>query len=284
MRTSLVRALAAFSTIGTPARISKALRQAGPEVLDEQISRLSPTCVHQLELDADDLLERSIRAYILGADDYPTSLASIPRPPGVFFAWGNFDVLHSGGIGMCGSRNVSAAGLAAASSCGSEVAARGLAVFSGYAKGVDTATHLAALEAGGRTAIVLAEGINHFKVKRSFRDVPLDEHHAVVISQFAPGQSWNVGAAMTRNGVIAGLGQALVVIEAGEKGGTLNAGLQALRMGRPVVALEFASTTTPIGNKLLIEKGAVPVRSRQELGRVLSNLSNPPTGSQLRLV
>ena len=116
----------------------------------------------------------------------------------MLFVWGNDDVLHSGGVGMCGSRNVSSAGLAAASICGGKVADRGLAVFSGYAKGVDTVSHLAALEADGRTAIVLAEGICKFKVKRAFQNVPLDAERPVVVSQFAPDQRWTVGGAMAR--------------------------------------------------------------------------------------
>ena len=70
---------------------------------------------------------------------------------------------------------------------------------------------------------------------------------------------------MTRNGVIAALGHALVVIEAGSEGGTLNAGLQALAIGRPVIALQFESTVTPPGNAILHGKGAVAVGRPSDL-------------------
>jgi DNA processing protein len=91
---------------------------------------------------------------------------------------------------------------------------------------------------------------------------------------------------MTRNGVIAGLSKALVVIEAGETGGTLNAGLQGIALGRPVLALDFASSETPAGNLLLFEHGARPIHTRQHLGRTLDEIDPPDTvgTAQLSLI
>jgi DNA processing protein len=209
---------------------------------------------------------------------YPTTLASLRNAPIALFTKGNSELLHAPGVGMCGSRNASPRGLSAAAGCGEEVAGQRLAIVSGYAKGVDTETHLAALRTGGSTVIVLAEGIGGFRQKRAFDEVGLDPDRVLVVSQFPPTQRWTAGAAMTRNGVIAGLGLALVVIEAGEKGGTLNAGSQALRMQRPVLALEFESMDTPAGNQLLIRDGAMPVRSRADLRRALEVLRGRPMG------
>ena len=88
---------------------------------------------------------------------------------------------------------------------------------------------------------------------------------------------------MTRNAVIVGLSLGLVVIEAGESGGTLAAGMQALDMGRPVFALEFKSEMPP-GNKILLDRGAVPVRSRSQLRERLQQLLSGDHAGQLRLV
>ncbi len=217
---------------------------------------------------------RDVDVCFYGEDPYPPRLAQISGAPGLLFMWGNPDLLHTPSVGMCGSRHASPKGLEAALTCGLEVAAHGLTIVSGYAKGVDTETHLAALRSGGRTIIVLAEGISHFRVKRSFRDVGLRRDHVLVLSQFPPAQRWNVGAAMTRNRVISGLGRALVVIEAGETGGTLNAGFQALEMGRPVLALEF-SEGTPTGNEILFDKGAVRIDRRSALGKALVSFEDP---------
>ena len=172
---------------------------------------------------------------------------------------------------MCGSRNVAARGVEAARLCGEEVAKSGWHIISGYAKGVDTETHLAALRAGAGTVIVLAEGILHFRQKRVFNEVPFDDERVLVLSQFGPEVRWNVGAAMTRNAVIATLGEALVVVEAGATGGTLDAGKRALAMGKNVFALEF-NGETPAGNQILLGMGAKPLTSRRQWAAEMSHL------------
>lgn len=75
---------------------------------------------------------------------------------------------------------------------------------------------------------------------------------------------------MARNSVIIGLSSALVVVEAGETGGTLAAGSRALKLGQRVLALEFSST--PPGNRFLLNEGAVSVRGRAELGEFIHDL------------
>jgi DNA processing protein len=153
-----------------------------------------------------------------------------------------------------------------------------LPVISGYARGVDMAAHVAALNGGGDTVVVLPEGIKRFRVKRGeFQDV-WDPSRVLTVSQFSPTQPWSVSAAMARNSVIFGLGMALVVVEAGEKGGTLGAGMRALEANRPVVALEFAEVP-PRGNVLLLRRGAISVRSRSQLTERLRELAEDLDGS-----
>jgi len=223
------------------------------------------------ELDA-----RSIGLLMPADDAYPDRLTDLRRPPAYLFFWGNLSLLEERGVGMCGSRNVSQRGLEAARACGEEVAREGWHVVSGYAKGVDTETHLASLSAGAGTVIVLAEGILNFRKKRIFETVPFDPERVLVLSQFHPRQRWSAGAAMARNGVIAALGESLLVIEAGEKGGTLNAGIQGLELGRQVLVLQF-SAEMPAGNQILLNEGAKAVGSRGALKERLSELSAQPT-------
>jgi DNA processing protein len=145
---------------------------------------------------------------------------------------------------------------------------------SGYARGVDMETQLGALEANGSTVIVLAEGITYFRKKRAFAGIRFNETNVLAISQFPPTQPWAASAAMTRNAVIAALSQAMLVVEAGEKGGTLKAGLQAIDMGCPVYAIAYSDDPPP-GNEVLFRRGALPLRSSRELLSMLDGLGPP---------
>jgi len=270
-----LRALVAFAVFRTPAKVTRALADPDPELLRDAWRGLPKEHRSSLARQVDDLHSRGIVALNAGNSAFPESLIVRGKPVvPTLFCKGDLALLTADGAGMCGSRKVSPLGLKAARACGEEVSDRGLTVVSGYAKGVDTATHLAALDRGGRTVIVLAEGIDAFRVKREFKD-SFDPSRVLVVSQFRPDQPWAAYAAMARNHVIFGLGKALVVIEAGEKGGTLAAGRDALKRGRPVFALNFEEET-PVGNRILIEAGAQPVTSRTELGVALDGVKGEP--------
>jgi DNA processing protein len=109
-----------------------------------------------------------------------------------------------------------------------------------------------------------------------------DETNVLAISQFPPTQPWAASAAMTRNAVIAALSQAMLVVEAGEKGGTLNAGLQAIDMGRPVYAIAYSDDPPP-GNEVLFQRGALPLRSSGELLSTLDGLASIEEPKQLAI-
>jgi DNA processing protein len=219
---------------------------------------------------ADELAGSSVSAIIRGASDYPRLLDLINTSPTALFFFGKKELLSQPSIGICGSRNVSDVGLQAARACGEVTAEQGLVSVSGYARGVDTETHVASLRHDGGTIIVLPEGIDHFRVKRGPVAENWDPERIVVVSQFAPGQPWTAGGAMTRNSVIIGLSMALLVVEAGESGGTLAAGKRALELNRRVLALEFAAI--PGGNRILLQQGAIPVTSKSELRSYLHEL------------
>lgn len=264
----LERALTAFATLRTPGKIATGLRVDGVAALDREFHRLSESVRVEVERKADEMRRDGIGAVIFRADDFPAILVKNDKPIApILFYRGNKDLLYMDGVGMCGSRHVSAKGLEAAGRCGELVTNKGMSVVSGYAAGVDTATHLAALRNGGRTIIVLAEGFNHFRVKKNFAE-DFDWERTLVVSQFPPSQTWQAHAAMARNGIIFGLSKALVVIEAGEKGGTLAAGEGALQLGRPVLAVDFG-VDTPMGNRILIGKGATAIRTTNELSDAL---------------
>jgi DNA processing protein len=268
----LTWATTAFERWRTPSDVRSALDRGATAA--EAMEGLSEDARKRVETVVGRLRRAKVGAVLLGDAAYPTRLMALPQIPPVLFWMGNLKLLESPTVGMCGSREASPQGLDAARICGLEVARHGLTVVSGYARGVDIATHVGAIEAGGGTIIVLAEGILHFRTKKALKEIGANMGQMLVLSQFPPAQSWNAGAAMTRNSVIVGLGRALVVVEAREKGGTLDAGLQALRMRRPLLALDF-SAGAPRGNELLFQRGAKRISSPGELKRVLDAVGEP---------
>ena len=217
-----------------------------------------------------------MRVLLCDDPDYPDRLRrSAGAPPNLFYK-GPIGLLNDHAIGVCGSRNASAEGLRAAFTCGEDGARAGVVVVSGYAKGVDAQAHVAALKSGGSTVAVLAEGIDHFRPKQQFQGLEnAMDARMLVLSQFPPAQRWTVGAAMTRNQVVVGISAALVVIEAGDTGGTLKAGEIALRGGRAVFVLETGQQSA--GAEKLLAAGARLIKNRaqlfEEFGRLGTDLT-----------
>lgn len=266
-------ALTAFHVFRTPTRIAKALRSGGRQAISRAFADLSREDQIDIEVKARELAKNDIDAMLWLDDDFPERLVHESKPlMPVLFYKGNKDLFYKPGVGMCGSRNVSMKGLEAAGRCGISASSRHWTIVSGYAKGVDTATHLAALRSGGETIIVLAEGIDYWRVKRDFAK-DYDADRTLVISQFAPTQTWQAHAAMARNSIIFGLSKALVVIEAGDRGGTLAAGKGALKLGRPVLVVDFGDETPP-GNKILLEQGGQPIRNSGDLKAALDTVAS----------
>jgi DNA processing protein len=276
-------AITATRHSGGPRTLAKQLRSGGTDVLDNVYERLPAALRSNVDAETESLAGAGVTALVLGRAGYPPLLASMPQAPPALFIIGDRSLLLARCLGMCGSRGASIQGLRAARTCGEEVARVGLTVVSGYARGVDAETHRSALMADGRTVAVLPEGIANFRRHASRNPDTSEPDQLTAVSQFSPTQPWSVGTAMARNTSIVGLSLGLVVVEAGEKGGTLNAGQQALSARRPVFALQF-DDETPSGNQLLIDRGATPVRSRIELTRCLKALSDPGDPAQPHLL
>jgi DNA processing protein len=264
------------------ARLVARVRNSGISAFTDLLKEISETELEHVEAEVSSLSAQGIGAVLLGSPQYPDLLASIRVAPPFLFYLGPLDLLTTHGIGVCGSRNASDEGLRAAAACGEAATKQGLTVVSGYARGVDTATHVSALSSGGATIIVLPEGMNHFRIKRGSIASVWDPKRVIVVSQFSPGRPWSAGNAMARNDVIIGLSHALIVVEAGDKGGTLAAGVKALHLNRQVFALEFSET--PRGNTELIRRGATSVRDRAELRRRLAQVAEDPVGNQLSII
>jgi predicted Rossmann fold nucleotide-binding protein DprA/Smf involved in DNA uptake len=135
-------------------------------------------------------------------------------------------------------------------------------------------SHETALAQAGSTIIVLAEGIDHFRIKRTIKPI-WDWERVLVLSYFPRNAIWRSDRAMNRNKAIVALSEAVIVVEAREQGGTLNAGFAALEMGRPLfVAVYDEMNGAREGNRRLIAAGGIPLarssdRNEAQLSRVI---------------
>lgn len=209
---------------------------------------------------------------MIGADSgqFPPQLrgiASLKRSGRPLYFAGNLSLLGFPAIGFCGSRKSSEKGMEAVRDCCEQAAKSGIVVVSGNAKGIDFAAHYTALAAEGSTILVLPEGIQGFRVRKDMRSV-WDWNRALVVSQFAPDAPWTVFHAMERNDLIIGLSRAMVVVEAGDTGGTLGAGKATLKSGKPlyVAVYENMPENAP-GNDLLLKMGGKRLSKSRASGR-----------------
>jgi DNA processing protein len=199
---------------------------------------------------------------------YPSSLASIFDPPAGLFVRGEteLDLLDRPAVAIVGARACSSYGSHVARTFGRELAAAGLVVVSGMARGVDGEAHRGALEAGGRTVAVLGCGVDcdypaaHAELARRIC------REGLVVSEYAPGVEpapWRFPA---RNRIVAGLAQATVVVEAREKSGALITADLALEEGREVFAVPGEITSAlSAGTNALLRLGAVAATSAADV-------------------
>jgi DNA processing protein len=202
------------------------------------------------------------------APGFPPLLHAIHDPPPGLFLRGEADaaLLARPAVAIVGARACSAYGRQIARSIGRELAAAGLVVVSGLARGVDAEAHRGALEASGATVAVLGCGID--------RDYPAANRElarqvaetGLVVSEYAPGVEpapWRFPA---RNRIVAGLCAATVVVEARERSGALITADFALEEGREVFAVPGEITSAlSAGSNALLRLGATPLTSARDV-------------------
>ena len=204
------------------------------------------------------------------APQYPQTLITLLRQntPTVLSCIGNLNLLNKLKVGFSGSRKASEKGLWIASDCASQLAELDICVVSGYASGVDMASHRAALKSGGSTIIVLPEGIDSFNIKEDIRD-DWDWNRVLVVSEFMPHDGWMVSRAMRRNNTIIALSDAMFVVEAGDTGGSLDTGLKTINMGKSLFVPFYAKLPESAkGNPILMAKGARSMGRKKQTARV----------------
>lgn len=199
--------------------------------------------------------------------------------PERLFVAGDVSLVRRGPrVSVIGSRRASDAALQRTRSLVRSLVRRGMVVVSGLAEGIDTAAHETTASAGGKTIAVLGTPLDqYFPVKnRQLQDFLMREH--LVVSQFPAGTPVQRGAFPMRNRTMALLSDATIVVEAGEKSGTLHQCWEALRLGRLLFLMENVAKNPSLTWPAQMMSYGAQVLSRENLDLVLEEMPEIPRG------
>jgi DNA processing protein len=209
---------------------------------------------------------------ILTWDDprYPPRLKEIEQPPPVIYLRGTLKSEDTWAVAVVGTRRVSTYGRQVAEEVGSFLAANGVTVVSGLARGVDAIAHQAAIKAGGRTIAVLGCGVDRIYPPEHAPLAGKIMANGAILSDYALGTPPDASNFPPRNRIISGLSMATVVVEAGETSGALITAQFAIDQGREVFAVPGNILALQSkGTNKLISQGARPLLSARDLLDVL---------------
>jgi DNA processing protein len=208
---------------------------------------------------------------------YPAALSAIVDPPPALWVRGNVAVLSGPAVAIVGSRAGSPYGLTVAEHLAADLAARGIVIVSGLARGVDSAAHRGALAAPGATIGVLGSGADVvYPAEHRSLAGDIEAHGGAILSELVPGTPPQQQFFPLRNRIISGLSRAVLVVEAGEKSGSLITARCALDQGRDVLAVPGnVLSGRNRGGHALLRDGAKIVESADD---ILEELGMPTPG------
>ncbi|WP_420586448.1 DNA-processing protein DprA [Ruegeria sp.] len=200
----------------------------------------------------------------LGSADFPEALIDLSDAPPMLWAIGDVSILRRRCIAMVGARNCSSLGARMARGLATDLGKQGYVIVSGLARGIDTSAHLAALETG--TVAVMAGGVDVVYPAEN-TDLARDiAKSGLRLSEQPMGVTPQARHFPRRNRIISGLAQAVVVVEAAAKSGSLITARDALDQGREVLAVPgHPFDARAAGCNLLIRDGATLVRSAEDV-------------------
>ena len=199
--------------------------------------------------------------------NYLRDLPHIPDPPKKLFIRGKLPAKRVKTVAIVGTRKPSAYGREIATKIASECAKNGIVVVSGLALGIDSIAHRAAIDSGGKTIAILANGVDKI-YPRSHADLgqKILQTNGAILSEYpnnTPARPWQF---LARNRIVSGLADAVVIIEAASRSGTLSTANHALDQGKEIFAVP-GNITSPLsaGCNQLIKNGANPLTSVEDL-------------------
>ena len=220
-------------------------------------------------------------AEVIGLDDprYPPSLKQIYDPPLVLYVRGSVEVLSQPGIAVVGTRHPTPYGVGMAERLSCDLANQGLVIFSGLARGVDTAAHRGVINAKKQTVAAMGTGVDEIYPRENKRLAEqILSMGGALVSEFSMGTPPTPQNFPIRNRIISGISVGVLVVEAAEYSGTRITARCALEQNREVFAVPGNVTNKNAwGPNTLIKQGAKLVATWEDVWEEL------PTDIRLRL-
>lgn len=271
---------------GTPENVfresARNLQMLIPESCAEQIK--NPEIFKYADKQIELANKLSINILTISSKSYPYYLKEILDPPVVLYYKGDLSAFLGHAVAIVGSRSPTQYGKFVTKQICKELCDQNLVIVSGLARGIDTIAHSTCVENKKVTIAVLGSGLdqihpssNHGLAKK------IEEFKGIVISEFplgVPAEPYNFPK---RNRVISGLAAGVVVVEAGEKSGSLITANYAVNQGRKIFAVP-GPTTSPLsaGTFNLLRNGATPARNGAEIAENLKLITNTACLSPLK--
>ncbi len=202
--------------------------------------------------------------------EYPGRLRHLTDPPPLLFYRGNPGLLPTPAVTVVGSRRSTPYGRRVAETLAAALSRRGVVVVSGLALGIDGAAHRGALEAGGDTIAVLGSGVDLIQPSSHRALGQRVAREGLLLSEFLPGEPAQAHHFPRRNRILAALGAAVVVVEAGGRSGAFITVEHALDLGRDVYAVPGpVDSRQSAGCNRLLQQGAYVVTSVRDFAQEL---------------
>ena len=197
---------------------------------------------------------------------YPKRLRDIYDPPPLLYVRGDLKEEDEFAISIVGSRKTSPYGRGMTERMSQELARHGITIVSGMARGIDSLAHWGAISGGGRTIAVLGCGVDVIYPSENRNLFAKIIDRGAILSEFPMGSPPEGGHFPRRNRIISGLSLGVVVVQAGEKSGSLITAGYALEQGREVFAVPGnVGTESSRGTHRLIKEGAKLVESSEDI-------------------
>ncbi|HLS25473.1 MAG TPA: DNA-processing protein DprA [Beutenbergiaceae bacterium] len=221
---------------------------------------------------------RGGRLLLPGDDDWPAAVDDLPDPPWCLWKVGQGSVggLSASAVSIVGARACTDYGHRATQDLAYEVGGEGITIVSGGAFGIDAAAHHAALAADAPVLAVMAGGLDRFYPSANSSLLQQVAEHGAVVAEVPPGTAPMRSRFLRRNRLIAALGRATVVVEAGWRSGALNTARTAGQLLRPVGAFPGPVTSAASAgcHRLIRDGEAVLVTSAHDVLELVSPLGS----------